>query len=115
MAAVQALGTSSPAATTLTRTAWSSVIGPERPGRYETAIEFRADNVLAVEVFNGFDTNGSWKQDDQIVLMQSNNCEAMYEGRIEGDQITGQWWNELGEQTVWTARRKQAATTSAPK
>ena len=115
MAAMQALGTSSPAAATLTRTTWASLIGPERPGRYETGIEFRAENVLAFEVFNGTDTNGSWKQHDQIVLMQINNCEAMYEGRIEGDEITGQWWNEMGEQTVWTARRKQAASLATPK
>ena len=115
MAAMQALGTSSPAATTLTGTTWVSVIGPERPGRYESGVEFRAANVLAFEAFNGIDTNGSWKQDDRIVLMQINNCESMYEGRTEGDQITGQWWNEMGEQTVWTARRKQAASLATPK
>ena len=35
MAAMQALGTSPPAAATLTGTTWASLIGPERPGRYE--------------------------------------------------------------------------------
>ena len=112
MAATQALGTSSLAAT-LTGTTWASLIGPERPSRSERGVEFRAENVLAFEVFNGFDTNGSWKQDDQTVLMQINNCEGMYQGRIEGDEITGQWWNEMGEETEWTARRKQAASRSA--
>lgn len=106
MAAMQALEKSSPAAATLTRTAWASLVGPERPGNYETGVEFRADDVLAFEVINGIATNGSWKQDGQIVLMQINNCEAMYQGRIEGEVITGEWWNETGEQTVWTARRK---------
>lgn len=115
MAAMQTLGTSSPATATLTRTTWASLIGPERPGNYETGVEFRADNVLASEVFNGIDTNGSWKQNDRAVLMQTNNCEAMYEGRIEGDEITGQWWNEMGEQNVWTAHRKQAASLATPK
>lgn len=115
MATMQALGTSLPPAALLTGTKWASLIGPERPGRYETGVEFRADNVLAIDVFNGIDTNGSWKQDGQIVLMQINNCEAMYEGRIEGDEITGQWWNEMGQQTVWSARRKQAASLATPK
>ena len=114
IAATEALGTSSPPAATLTGTTWASLIGPERPGRYESGIEFRAENVL-FEVFNGIDANGSWKQDDQTVLMQINNCEAMYEGRIGGDEITGHWWNEMGEQTVWTARRKQAASAATPK
>jgi hypothetical protein len=111
MAATQALGTSSPAAT-LAATTWTSLVGPERPGRYESGIEFRAENVLAFDAVNGIDTNGSWKQDDQIVLMQINNCEAMYEGRIAGDTITGQWWNETGDETEWTARRKQVAAAT---
>jgi hypothetical protein len=115
MAAMQALGASSPSEPTLTRTTWASLIGPERPSRSERGIEFRAENILAFEVFNGMDTNGSWKQHDQTVLMQTNNCEAMYEGQIEGDEITGQWWNETGEQTEWTARRKQAASVATPK
>jgi hypothetical protein len=114
IAATQALGTSSPPAATLTGTTWASLIGPERPGRYESGIEFRAENVL-FEVFNGIDANGSWKQDGQTVLMQINNCEAMYQGRIGGDEITGHWWNEMGEQTLWTAHRKQAAATATPK
>ena len=105
IAAMQALGTSPPAAATLTGTAWTSLIGPAAPGNYERGVEFRAENVLAFDVFNGIDTDGSWKQGSQIVLMQINNCEAMYEGRIEGGEITGQWWNEMGEQAVWTARR----------
>jgi hypothetical protein len=114
IAAMQALGTSSPAAASLTGTTWASLTGPDRPGRYENGIEFRAENVLAHEVFNGIDTNATWKQDGQIVLMQINNCEGMYEGRIEGDEITGQWWNEMGEQTMWTARRKHPASTAKP-
>jgi hypothetical protein len=115
MAAMQALGTPSPAAAPLTGTTWASLIGPERPGRYENGVEFRAENVLAHEGVNGIDTNGSWKQDDQGVLMQINNCEGMYQGRIAGDEITGLWWNEMGEETVWTAHRKQAASTARPK
>jgi hypothetical protein len=115
MSAMQWLGTSSPAAASLTGTRWTSFIGPERPGRSERVVEFRAENVLAFDDVNGIDTADSWKQDGQSVLMQFNNCYAMFEGRIEGDDITGQWWNETGEQSVWTARRKQAASLAAPK
>jgi len=113
LSAMQALGTASPAAATLTGTTWASFIGPERPGRYERVVEFRAENVLAFDAV--VDTADSWKQEGQSVLMQFNNCEAMFEGRLEGDDITGQWWNEMGEQSVWTARRKQAASLAAPK
>jgi hypothetical protein len=115
LSAMQALGTASPAAATLTGTTWASFIGPERPGRYGRVVEFRAENVLAIDVVNGIDTADSWKQDGLSVLMQFNNCEAMFEGRIEGDDITGQWWNEMGEQSVWTARRKPAGSLAAPK
>jgi hypothetical protein len=115
MSAMQALGTASPAAATLTGTTWTSFIGPERPGRSERVVEFRAENVLAFDEVNGIDPADSWKQDGQSVLMQFNNCYAMFEGRIEGDDIMGQWWNEMGEQTVWTARRKAAGSLAAPK
>jgi hypothetical protein len=47
--------------------------------------------------------------------MQVGNCLSMYDGRIEGDEITGHWWNEMGEETVWTARRKQVASRATPK
>jgi hypothetical protein len=71
MAAIQALGTSSPAARTLTGTTWASLIGPERPGPYERGVEFRADNVLALDVFNGIDTNGSWSR-----TTRSSSCRS---------------------------------------
>jgi hypothetical protein len=41
------------------------------------------------------------------VIIEVNDCYAEYEGRIDGDEIRGQFSNEVGMRASWTARRQQ--------
>jgi hypothetical protein len=48
---------------------------------------------------------GGWRKAGQAVVIQVNDCYALYEGRIDGDRITGEFSNERGFRQPWTARR----------
>ena len=56
-------------------------------------------------------TDGLWRQNGSAVLIELNDCYAVYEGRIEGDEIKGDFSNEVGARASWIARRKQGSVT----
>jgi len=75
-------------------------------GRSEsTTFEFLAGNHLTYQNADGTRyTDGAWKQEGPAVRIELNDCYAEYEGRIEGDAIKGEFWNEAGAREGWTAR-----------
>jgi len=71
-----------------------------------TTFEFLAGNRLTYQYTGGAkDTGGAWRQDGPVILIEVNDCYAEYEGRIEGDAITGEYSNEVGGREGWTAHR----------
>jgi len=71
-----------------------------------TTFEFLAGNRLTYQYTGGAtDTGGAWRQDGRAILIEVNDCYAEYEGRIEGDAITGEYSNEVGGREGWTAHR----------
>jgi hypothetical protein len=81
---------------------------------FETTFEFLAGNRLRYRY--GTDvkkTTGAWRQDGPAVLIELNDCYAEYEGRIEGDAITGEFSNELGAHKGWTAHRRAPPPVTA--
>ena len=103
-------GTPSPTAVpSLEGTTWDSVrASQDEGGRKEsTTFEFLAVNQLAFQTAGEARyTNGAWRQDGPAVLVEVNDCYAEYEGRIEGDVIKDEFWNEVGAHEGWTARRR---------
>ena len=101
-AANQAVAPASQTILSLTGTRWEGWLGArEAPGRHdESTFEFLADNLLA-------NRNGHWRQNGGAVLVEVNDCYAVYEGQIDGDEIKGQFSNEVGIRDTWTARRKR--------
>jgi hypothetical protein len=80
----------------------------------DTTFEFLAGNRLRYRY--GTDvkkTTGAWRQDGPAVLIEVNDCYAEYEGRIEGDAITGEFSNELGAHLGWTAHRRSPSPVTA--
>jgi hypothetical protein len=75
-------------------------------GRNEgTTFEFLAGSHLTFQDAGGTKyTDGAWKQEGAAVRIEVNDCYAEYEGRIEGDAIKGEFWNESGAREGWTAR-----------
>ena len=70
------------------------------------AFEFMPGQQLAYEdQRRGRSTNGHWRQHGGGVLVEINDCYAMYEGTIAGNEITGEFSNEAGARTPWTAHR----------
>jgi hypothetical protein len=84
---------------------WTSRRGPEAPGNAGTTFVFLAGNHLTYQDTGGTKyTDGAWKQEGPAVRIELNDCYAEYEGRIEGDAIKGEFWNEAGAREEWTAR-----------
>jgi hypothetical protein len=77
----------------------------EANGNESTTFEFLAGNRLTYQSPGGTQyTDGAWKQEGPAVRIEVNDCYAEYEGRIEGDTIKGEFWNEVGAREEWTAR-----------
>ncbi len=99
-----------PGAPGLAGTTWDGEIGsPDAPGGpVRTTFEFLAGNGLAWRSRGGTRyTDGGWRQDGALVLIEVNDCYAEYEGRKEGDEIKGEFSNIEGARDTWTARRNQ--------
>ena len=92
----------------LAGTAWESAVGAQEAGRQdEDLLEFHEGHRLTYGLARGpRHTDGHWRQDGAAVIIEVNDCYAVYEGRIDGDEIKGQFSNEVGRQAIWTARRK---------
>jgi hypothetical protein len=97
-----------PSSPTLVGTTWegkrASQGAPDGPAG--TTFEFLGGDHLTYQDPGGPKyTDGGWRQDGPAVLIQVNDCYAEYEGRIDGDEIRGQFANEVGAHENWTARR----------
>jgi hypothetical protein len=93
-------------------TTWESWVGsPDVPSPHEiTTLEFVDDTRLAYQRLadgGARYTDGLWRQNGTAVLIELNDCYALYEGRIEGDEIKGDFSNEIGARASWIARRKR--------
>ncbi len=110
-AAVSRTGPAPPPGTPgLAGTTWDGEIGsPDAPGGpARTTFEFLAGNGLAWRSRGGTTyTDGGWRQDGALVLVEVNDCYAEYEGRKEGDEIKGEFSNIEGAHDIWTAHRNQ--------
>jgi hypothetical protein len=93
----------------LAGTTWEGWVGArDESGRQNTTLEFLAENRLAYQDRAGArHTDGLWRQNGPAVIIEVNDCYAEYEGRIDGDEIKGQFSNEVGMRASWTARRQQ--------
>jgi len=101
---------STPSIPSLEGTMWEGWLGDrEQPGPHdETTFEFLNGNRLTYQSRLGAkNTDGQWKQNGASVLLEVNDCYAFYEGRIDGDEIKGQFSNEVGARANWTAQRKR--------
>ena len=111
-AAAQAPASSASSFPSLAGTTWEGWIGSrdEKGRRDETTFEFLADSRLAYQGAGGTrNTDGLWRQNGAAVLIEVNDCYAEYEGQIAGDEIKGQFSNEMGVRANWTARKKQTS------
>lgn len=50
--------------------------------------------------------NAHWRQNGAALLIEINDCYAKYAGTITEDRIEGEFSNEVGARTPWTAHRK---------
>lgn len=100
---------SSQADSSLAGTTWDGVIDlKDAQGRPETTIlEFRDRNRLTFTDKNGIlHEDGLWKQNGQAILLKVYECHGEYDGRIEGDAMSGQYSSTDGTRASWTARRR---------
>jgi hypothetical protein len=90
-------------------TTWESWVGPkDAPDQRTDVLEFLDQHRLTYLDRGGNKQagNATWRQTDALVLIEINDCYAVYEGRLEGDDITGDYSNEMGAHARWTAHRK---------
>ena len=100
---------------TLTGSRWEGRRAP--PGQAEdlTTFLFLPGGNLRYGTSNDYtNPNGAWKQQGALVLIQVNDCYALYEARREGDGMAGEFSNERGWRQPWTAVRVAAAGGGAP-
>jgi hypothetical protein len=93
----------------LTGTTWEGTIavrnGPE-PVR-TTVFELMAEHQAAYQDRGGGrQTDAQWRQNGAAVIIEINDCYAKYEGTVAGNDINGEFSNEMGARTPWTAHRK---------
>jgi hypothetical protein len=109
IAAGESAASPSPEPPSLTATTWEGTMavqfGPEPVET--TTFEFLPGQQLAYQD-RGREryTNGHWRQNGAVVLIEINDCYAKYEGTIAGSEIKGEYSNEIGARTPWTAHRK---------
>ena len=51
-------------------------------------------------------TGAHWRQHGTAILIEINDCYAKYAGTVAEDRIEGEFSNEVGARTPWTAHRK---------
>ena len=66
------------------------------------------NGVLSYKSNSGFWRNGSWKQTDTQLYLETNNKYYEAFGNIVGDVVeSGQCWNRAGLKASWTGRRTE--------
>ena len=83
-------------------TTWA---GPDTHGRHYV-YEFMTDGTLHYTYENGSFTDGTWKQDGDLIYMSINNKYSERLGRITGTHMEGNAWNVKGEKWTWVSDRK---------
>jgi hypothetical protein len=71
---------------------------------------FMADGTLSYSYQNGSYTNGTWKQDGDLIYIEMNHKFVQYEGRITGTHIEGVASNVKGNHWTWTADIQSATS-----
>jgi len=109
IAAGQAVPSPPEQAPSLIGTTWEGTIavryGPEPVET--TAFEFMPGQQAAYQARGRErNTDAHWRQNGAAVIIEINDCYAKYEGTIAGSDITGEFSNEMGARTPWTAHRK---------
>jgi hypothetical protein len=106
-AVIETPAPSSPAIASVSGTVWESWVGAkDGPGQQSDTFEFLDENRLAYQGRSGVRyTDARWRQNGAVVLIEINDCYAVYEGRIESDAIAGEFSNYMGARASWSARR----------
>ena len=94
----------------LTGTTWEGKIagGDGAEPVQTTTFEFLPGHGLAYQTRNlERGTNGHWRQNGASVLLEINDCYVLYQGTVAGDRIEGEFSNEMGARTLWTAHRQR--------
>ena len=82
----------------------------EGPGGETTTFELLPAGRLTYRDANSDFKNpaGGWRQSGTTVLIQVNDCYALYDATWAGERMSGQFSNEMGFRQPWTARRTAA-------
>jgi hypothetical protein len=90
----------------LTGTSWEMI---ESTGE-KIVWNLEPNGVLSYKSNSGFWRNGSWKQTDTQLYLETNNKYYEAFGNIVGDVVeSGQCWNRAGLKATWTGRRTETA------
>ncbi len=68
--------------------------------------QFRKNHKLDYNAPNGFYKNGTCKQIDDMIYMETNHRFSEQQGRIVGTHMSGDAWNVGGEKWTWQADEK---------
>jgi len=80
-------------------------VGTDSSGRnYE--YYFIPDGALHYKSPTGFWTNGTWKQDGNVIYFEMNKKYSERKGVIWGTHMEGKGWNKKGETWTWVAEKK---------
>jgi hypothetical protein len=83
---------------------WDGEADAPAPDR-RTLFEFLEGGRLAYTDSGTRRTRAGWRQSGSTVLIEINDCYAMYEARVDGDEMKGEFSNEKGARRPWAARR----------
>jgi SH3-like domain-containing protein len=68
--------------------------------------EFLPNGILRYTSQAGTFANGTWKQDGNMVYMETNNKFAEFRGTIQGYVMSGEAWNARGQKWQWRVIRQ---------
>jgi len=109
LAAGKATASPPESAQSLAGTTWEGTIAVRNgPEPVETTVfELMAEHQAAYQDRGGGrQTDAQWRQNGAAVIIEINDCYAKYEGTVAGNDINGEFSNEMGARTPWTAHRK---------
>ena len=101
-AAQQPATPDNPPAASVAGTTWA---GADSDGDYYQYF-FLANGTLNYTSPTGFWKNGTWKQDGNVIYMETNNKYSEYQGAIWGTHMEGKAWNVKGRTWTWVAEKK---------
>lgn len=88
----------------------SSVAGTSWAGRdsknHDYVYHFKTNGELHYKSHTGFYKNGTWKQNNNQIYMETNDKYSEYQGTIIGNRMQGKAWNTAGKKWTWQATKK---------